>query len=212
MCGITSLTTCWNYLFSHLGAGVKQPISTEEAAGIIGIHPPYDLIPFGDITSNQVLMEWFQNLNDKFGVKGTSKIFYKLHGEDKTDKTSEEALKELKEGLRSEKKAYIYHAEYHYFLIIGYESNSLMANEAYSDKDDFSETEEWIIIGEISFKHAPMHIKKWDDIVFDLGIQYPKFFDIRETEKGVQEKPRDEKFDESRIGNNVHCIIEFSAD
>ena len=35
-CGISSLVSCWNYLYSTLGVGQKQPISTEEALEVLG--------------------------------------------------------------------------------------------------------------------------------------------------------------------------------
>ena len=46
-------------------------------------------------------------INKEFGTKGSARISYKIHGEGKTDITRDEALEELKEGLRDEKKAYI---------------------------------------------------------------------------------------------------------
>ena len=40
-CGISSLVSCWNYLYSTLGVGNKRPISTEEALEVLGFKPPY---------------------------------------------------------------------------------------------------------------------------------------------------------------------------
>jgi hypothetical protein len=40
-CGISSLISCWNYLYSILGVGEKQPISVEEALEVLGFTPPY---------------------------------------------------------------------------------------------------------------------------------------------------------------------------
>ena len=53
----------------------------------------------------------------------------------------------------------IYHWYNHYFLIIGYESNPNLPIEAYLPAEELSDTEEWIVIGEISKKFAPFHIK-----------------------------------------------------
>lgn len=52
---------------------------------------------------------WFRYnvINKEFGTKGKARILYKLHGEGKTDLSADEALIELKEGLRDERKAYI---------------------------------------------------------------------------------------------------------
>lgn len=69
-CGISALISCWNFLYSTLGAGEKQPISTEEALEVLGFEPPYNSISFGDFTKNATLMQWFQILNLKYGVRG----------------------------------------------------------------------------------------------------------------------------------------------
>jgi len=79
-CGISSLTSCWNYLFSTLGHGSHRPISTEEALEVVGFKPPYGDISFGKITGNDTLIKWFKLLNLKFGMKGEARISFKLHG------------------------------------------------------------------------------------------------------------------------------------
>ena len=80
-CGISSLVSCWNYLYSTLGVGKKQPISTEEALEVFGFdNPPYDNVKFGSFTSNELLLDWFDKLNEKYGVKGNSSINFKMHG------------------------------------------------------------------------------------------------------------------------------------
>ena len=55
-CGISSLVSCWNYLFSSLGVGSKTPVSTEEALEFIGFKPPYNNIGFGSFTGNDTLI------------------------------------------------------------------------------------------------------------------------------------------------------------
>ena len=55
-CGISSLTSCWNYLHSTLGVGKKNPISTEEALEVLGFKPPYNNVSFGDFTGNDTLI------------------------------------------------------------------------------------------------------------------------------------------------------------
>ena len=62
-CGISSLVSCWNYLFSTLGVGSKQPITTEEALATLGIEAPYQDINFGSFTGNGTLRDWFVKLN-----------------------------------------------------------------------------------------------------------------------------------------------------
>lgn len=79
-CGISALTSCWNYLYSSLGVGNRQPISTEEALELLGFQPPYKGVSFGDFTGNDTLIQWFGLLNRKFGVRGEASIVYKKHG------------------------------------------------------------------------------------------------------------------------------------
>lgn len=55
-CGISSLTSCWNYLYSRLGTGTLRPISTEEALEVLGFKPPYNDVKFGSFTGNDTLI------------------------------------------------------------------------------------------------------------------------------------------------------------
>ena len=55
-CGISSLTSVWNFLFSTLGAGKHRPISTEEALEVLGFKPPYSNFDFGSFTGNDTLI------------------------------------------------------------------------------------------------------------------------------------------------------------
>ena len=72
----------------------------------VGIEGPYDNLRLG-YTENENLIHWYGVINEKFGTKGKARISYKIEGETKTALGEEEALEELKEGLRDEKKAYI---------------------------------------------------------------------------------------------------------
>ncbi|XP_061636164.1 basic immunoglobulin-like variable motif-containing protein isoform X2 [Phyllopteryx taeniolatus] len=55
-CGISSLVSCWNFLYSTLGAGSLPPVSQEETLHILGYRPPFDDIKFGPFTGNATLM------------------------------------------------------------------------------------------------------------------------------------------------------------
>ncbi|XP_031695324.1 basic immunoglobulin-like variable motif-containing protein isoform X1 [Anarrhichthys ocellatus] len=83
-CGISSLISCWNFLYSTLGAGSLPPVSQEEALHILGFQPPFEEIKFGPFTGNATLMRWFRQINDNFRVRGCSYILYKPHGKHKT--------------------------------------------------------------------------------------------------------------------------------
>ena len=63
-------------------------------------------------------------LCDKFGTKGKARVMYKVHGKSIQESTitdSNLAIESLKNGLKSEKVAYIYHCFNHYMVILGYE-------------------------------------------------------------------------------------------
>ena len=83
-CGITSLTACFNYLFSHMGEETSQarkPLLTQDQAlEILGFVQPFDEIRFGPFSGNTSILRWFNLLCKHFGVKGQAKIFYKRRG------------------------------------------------------------------------------------------------------------------------------------
>ena len=122
-CGISSLVSCWNFLFSTLGAGTKRPISVEETLEFLGFTYPYDNVPFGTFTGNGTLQQWFHMLNDKFGVKGEAEIIFKVHGKDVSEETADEhtALDRLQSGLKQPDHAYVYHCANHYMCPVGFE-------------------------------------------------------------------------------------------
>ncbi|XP_037005958.2 basic immunoglobulin-like variable motif-containing protein isoform X1 [Artibeus jamaicensis] len=204
-CGITSLISCWNFLYSTMGSGNLPPITQEEALHILGFQPPFEDIRFGPFTGNTTLMRWFRQINDHFHVKGCSYVLYKPHGKNKTaGETASGALLKLTHGLKDESLAYIYHCQNHYFCPIGFEATPIKANKAFS-RGPLSpqEVEYWILIGESSRKHPAIHCKKWADIVTDLNTQNPEFLDIRHLERGLQYRKT------KKVGGNLHCIIAF---
>lgn len=203
-CGISSLVSCWNFLYSTIGAGSLPPISQEEALQILGFQPPFEEIKFGPFTGNATLMRWFRQINDNFRVRGCSYILYKPHGKHKTaGETAEGALLKLTQGLKDESMAYIYHCQNHYFCPVGFEATPLKAAKAYKGPLPTNETEHWIIIGEPSRKHPAIHCKKWADIVTDLNTQNPEYLDIRHTERGIQYRKT------KKVGGNLHCLMAF---
>ncbi|XP_036395959.1 basic immunoglobulin-like variable motif-containing protein [Megalops cyprinoides] len=203
-CGISSLVSCWNFLYSTLGAGSLPPISQEEALHILGFQPPFEEIKFGPFTGNTTLMRWFRQINDHFRVRGCSYFLYKPHGKHKTaGETSEGALMKITEGLKDESIAYIYHCQNHYCCPLGFEATPLKAAKAYRGALPGNEMEYWILIGEPSRKHPAIHCKKWVDIVTDLNTQNPEYLDIRHTERGIQCRKT------KKVGGNLHCIMAF---
>ncbi|XP_074418070.1 basic immunoglobulin-like variable motif-containing protein isoform X5 [Larus michahellis] len=203
-CGISSLVSCWNFLYSTLGAGSLPPITQEEALHILGFQPPFEEIRFGPFTGNTTLMRWFRQINDHFHIKGCSYVLYKPHGKNKTaGETAAGALAKLTRGLKDESMAYIYHCQNHYFCPIGFEATPVKASKAYRGRGLQQEVEYWILIGEPSRKHPTIHCKRWADIVTDLNTQNPEYLDIRHLERGLQHRKT------KKVGGNLHCIIAF---
>ncbi|KFO93557.1 Basic immunoglobulin-like variable motif-containing protein, partial [Buceros rhinoceros silvestris] len=161
-CGISSLVSCWNFLYSALGAGSLPPITQEEALHILGFQPPFEEIRFGPFTGNTTLMRWFRQINDHFHIKGCSYVLYKPHGKNKTaGETAAGALAKLTRGLKDESMAYIYHCQNHYFCPIGFEATPVKASKAYRGRVLQQEVEYWILIGEPSRKHPAIHCKRY---------------------------------------------------
>ncbi|XP_040847090.1 basic immunoglobulin-like variable motif-containing protein isoform X2 [Ochotona curzoniae] len=203
-CGISSLISCWNFLYSTMGAGNLPPITQEDALHILGFQPPFEDIRFGPFTGNTTLMRWFRQINDHFHVKGCSYVLYKPHGKNKTaGETAAGALSKLMHGLKDESLAYIYHCQNHYFCPIGFEATPVKPSKAFRGPLSSQEVEYWILIGESSRKHPAIHCKKWADIVTDLNTQNPEYLDIRHLERGLQYRKT------KKVGGNLHCIIAF---
>lgn len=119
----------------------------------------------------------------------------------------------LLEGLRNERKAFIYHCWNHYFCPVGFELTPPDPLDAYiaSEEDPINlGYDTWIIIGEVSKCYPVFHSKRWADIVTDISCGFPEFFNIRKSELGIQKKETP-SFQEggSKAGGNLHCLIEF---
>ncbi|KAL8612220.1 hypothetical protein ACOMHN_028917 [Nucella lapillus] len=204
-CGVASVVSCWNYLFSTAGNGTHSPITQEEALSILGYQEPFGKIRFGPLTSNTVLLKWFQQLNDHFQVSGRGCYLYKPQGKNPTTVTSEVAVHRLKEGLRDCHTAFVYHCHNHYFCPVGYEDVPLKTHQAYSGALPREEVETWILIGDSSHCHPSIHCKRWDDISIDLNCQNPEYLDIRRDWKGLQ------RHHNNKEGGNLHCILAFQS-
>jgi hypothetical protein len=92
----------------------------KEALDVLG----YELTAkFGSFTGNLTLIRWFGVLNKHFGnQKGKARICYKVGGKEGAayNLDSDQAMKNLVEGLQNSKKAYVYHCEFHYMVPVGF--------------------------------------------------------------------------------------------
>lgn len=211
-CGITSLVSCWNFLYSVIGHGKLPVLSQEKALITLGIDPPFHNIKFGPFTGNNTLINWFNTINLSFNLKGQGRVVWKLHGKNRTEGVSkEEALKNLITGLKDKRKAYIYHCFNHYMCPVGFELASLMPSDAYKRLSEInpSEQEAFIIIAEASKAYPVFHVRKWDEIALDIDQQNPSYFNIRRPEQGIQTRTGEVFTTGSKLGKNLHCIIEF---
>ncbi|XP_071798489.1 basic immunoglobulin-like variable motif-containing protein [Asterias amurensis] len=203
-CGLSSLVSCWNYLFSTLGAGSHRPITQEEALTVLGFKPPFGEIRFGPFTGNGTLMRWFKKLNNHYGTRGKSYYMYKPVGKCRTlGRTSEEALKILKSGLQDPGLTFIYHCWNHYFCPVGFEDVPKKAEDAYRCPLTDNEVDSWILVGDPSRKQPGIHCFRWDDISLDLNCKSPQCLNIRKLHLGVQTRKT------KRVGGNLHCLIAF---
>ncbi|GAB1600166.1 uncharacterized protein LOC115215227 isoform X1 [Argonauta hians] len=203
--GISALVSCWNYLYSTLGQGNRDPVSQEVALTILGFQPPFSEIDSQDIVTNQGLIKSFQKLNDHFEVSGQGCMFLKLQGTDSTNLKEDHALALLKKGLKSKQTTYIYHCEKHFLCPVGFENTPLRATDAYSSDLCSGDLETWIILADTSNKYPSLQCKKWDHILTDLNCTAPDFLDIRRLERGIRQRKHLQKIFDS----NDHCIITF---
>ena len=208
-CGMTSLVSVWNYLYSKLGHGTLPPLSQEEAMTLVGMQPPFETIKWGPFTGNTTLMRWFHVINKAKGVTGKAHYFFKAHGHGRTIGLEPEvALGMLKDGLASDKIGYVYHCYNHYMVPLGFEVQPAAPSLAYSPSlTPLEESHTHIIIGEVSRGHQPFHVRKWEEIVTDLTTQLPSYYNIRHPEKGIMKKEKCK-----RVGGNIHCIMAFRSD
>ncbi|CAL1530567.1 unnamed protein product [Lymnaea stagnalis] len=204
-CGISSVVSCWNFLYSSMGHGSLKPLTQENAMKILGFQSPFENIKFGPITGNLTLLRWFQELNVHFKVRGRSYFMYKPCGKNRTaGVTDEMALKMLKQGLKDLNTTFIYHCHNHYFCPIGYEETPLFCVDAYKCNVGDKAVDTWVLIGDTSRKHPSIHCKNWDDISTDLNCESPNYFNIRQHWKGVIHRDTSRK-----SGGNLHCIMAF---
>ena len=196
-CGLSSVVSSFNFLYSTLGYGGLDPVTQETALDVLGFSKPYNEIKFGPFTGNNTLKRWFRQLCGHYKVRGYYYTLYKPKGCATTSISEEVALSLLKEGLQSCNTAFIYHCYNHYMCPIGFELVPEYPEHAYVDAKTISNNDEypvnnWILIGDTSRKHSTIHSRLWEDIVLDLNCDSPHHYDIRKPYLGIfkGERPR----------------------
>lgn len=190
-CGVTSLTSVWNLLYSRIGYGTLPPVSQEEVMSILGFQPPFDTIRWGPFCGNTTLLRWFHCINRHFNVQGKAYYLYKVHGLGRTPMSPDEAQTRFRETLRNPHAAVVYHCHNHYMVPVGYQMIPRHQSDCYKPHVGDDASEMTVFIGEVSRgKHPAMHAVKWKDIVADLSTVLPEYVNIRHAELGVQVRHR----------------------
>ncbi|CAD8142554.1 unnamed protein product [Paramecium pentaurelia] len=206
-CGISSVVTCWNYLFSTLGVGNLNPLSQEEVIVSLGltteVGPHFNDVEFGSFSGNMSLISWFKNLCRLHKVQGRAYFLWKNEGDFATPGVDRDvALQKLTAGLKTDKVSFIYHAYDHYFCPIGYECTPNKQVEAFVDEIDYNDCQYWIIIAEPAKPYPMFTVRKWVDIAQDLELKYPQYMNIRKMDEGI----KNYKYEK---GVSQHCIMAF---
>nr|KAI8751667.1 basic immunoglobulin-like variable motif-containing protein [Biomphalaria glabrata] len=207
-CGISSLVSCWNYLYSTMGNGRLKPLTQEAAMKILGFQSPFEEIKFGPVTGNLTLLRWFQELNSHFDIKGKGYFLYKPCGKNRTaGLTEEQALQKLKQGLQDPNRSFVYHCHNHYFCPIGYEDTPMFSVDAYKANVGEKAVDTWILIGDTSRKFPCIQCTRWEDICIDLKCPENSYFNIRQNWRGIISAENSR-----RPGTNLHCILAFQKE
>jgi len=208
-CGVSSLTSVWNSLYSKIGYGDLPPISQEEVMTIIGFQPPFEDIRWGPYTGNTSLMRWFHKINKAKGVKlGKAFYFWKPHGSGRTIGLDDDQAEQMTmDALKNPKMALIYHCKNHYMVPIGFRQDPRAPRMAMLPKLEKSETDTRILIGEPSRTGPSIRDIKFVDIAKDFHTEAPYTFNIRHPERGVELREKCKK-----TGGTLHCFIGFRSD
>jgi hypothetical protein len=145
-CGISSLVSVFNFLYSPLGtryAAVCADIGREPAPEEMGIYnlcpalyperalqllgfpgedsggESYRDIRFGKFTGNATLIRWFRLLCSACGVSGTAGYLWKRRGAARTGISSAAGMARVHAALASPSTGLIYHGLNHYSVPVG---------------------------------------------------------------------------------------------
>lgn len=125
-----------------------------------------------------------------FNVQGECGFYFKPVGRGSKNArytTGDQALSALKQDLRRTNVALVYHCFNHYFSPVGYETSPVEPHEAYSATLSGSSVTA-LLVGDSSKKFMSLHAIPWEDVVKDLTLKKPRFYDVRRPHEGVQTK------------------------
>lgn len=217
-CGVSSLTTIWNTLYSRIGYGTLPPISQEEVMTIIGFKPPFEQIRWGPFTGNQRLCSWFYLINKAVNarllegqakIQGKAFIMWKPCGKQRTIGLTDDAAEEtVKSALRNPNMAIIYHCKNHYCVPFAYDEQPVAPRLAMLPRLSRSEYDTQLLIGDTSRGGNPcIHVRPFAQVAQDLNTELPFTFNIRHPERGVQKLENCKK-----TSGTIHCFLGFRSD
>ena len=210
-CGMSAVCAVWNYLFSTLGGGRERPLAVEEIGELLGFEPPLRKHGLFYIQTNTKIMSWFQRLCELKHLPGSSRILFKLSGSRKTSLAPDSAFWEVVSALHNPSQALIYHCESHFMTLVGYEVSPVNQGDAYGTCREIrvEDMEPWVISAETNGKKQPLHSIRWKDVVTDLSLLYPAYFDVRNPDQGIREHRSALYTTGEYAGRNIHCIMVF---
>jgi len=201
-CSLTSLTAAFNYLYAEQ-IGIKTSV---ELARSLNIEPPGE---FGYGPGNQTLLQWFGELCRNFSVTGRCRIYLqgKDVGDDQWDNNAR-VFTDLKDTVKSQNQALIYHMDNHYPLIVGYFEHSVDPDAAY---DPGSKLRRWIILGEHSdYNPIPRIVQRALRALPAMVLPEDRYNLIMEQASGTpiwSRRWRSVRHDLIDTGN--HCLLLF---
>ncbi|MDD2228586.1 MAG: hypothetical protein PHY48_04145 [Candidatus Cloacimonetes bacterium] len=196
-CSIASLTAVFNYLYAEQLGGMKSSL---ELASIMGLK--VDDIGTKLNASNKTVMGWFDRLTKHYKLHGSCSIY--LSAKDVKDYSRNAAvISQFKDDIAKEDKAFIYHLENHYNVVLGYFEHSVSPAKAY---DTSADLQRWIVLGEHS-EYNP--IKDWMRMAVSL-VNEDLANKIQDKMAGPIWSRRWRSIRHDLLKSPHHCIMVFS--
>lgn len=192
-CSMSALTAVINYLFSDQ-IGIK---TTKVWAQDIAIQSPEASMSPG----NQTVMEWFIKVCKHYCLVGSCDYF--IQKKDVEDwNNNPQVITKLKNAVRNDKQALIYHMSNHYNVVIGFFEHATEPDKAYSSE---AELDRWIVFGEHS-DYVP-----YKGLIDTAGLVLPddKYNLVRDKASGPIWCRRWKNIRHDLINTPNHCILSF---
>jgi len=192
-CSMSALTAVINYLFSNQ-IGIK---TTKEWAQDINIQSPEsDMSP-----GNKTVMEWFDKVCKQYSLVGSCDYFVQRNDVEDWD-NNPQVITKLKNAIKNENQALIYHMSNHYNVVIGFFEHATEPDESYTPD---AKLERWIVLGEHS-DYVP-----FKSILDAAGLVMPedKYNLVLDKASGPIWCRKWKNIRHDLINTTNHCILSF---